>query len=382
MADTKISALTDGSPLQSTDAIPVARSGANRRVSITLPTGAIVGTTDSQTLTNKTLTTAVLGSSTATTQSAGDSSTKVATTAFVQGAVGTVVQDTATGNGSTTVFTLSSAPVCNLAVVTVNGLVQTKTTDYSISGTTLTFVSAPANSSAIQVYYGSPPAGGGGSGTVTSIAMSVPAFLSVAGSPITSSGTLAVTLSGTALPAANGGTGLTALGTGVATFLGTPSSANLASAVTDETGSGALVFATSPTLVTPVLGTPTSGTLTNCTADGTNLIGYRGAPQLSKSADYTFVLGDAGFSLLHPVGDNNARAFTIPANGSVAFPIGTILEFINMAAASCTIPITTDTLTLLPAGTTGTRTLAQYGRASAEKITSTSWVISGNSALT
>lgn len=60
-------------------------------------------------------------------------------------------------------------------------------------------------------------------------------------------------------------TGVSGLGTGVATFLTTPTSANLASAVTNETGSGSLVFATSPTLVTPVLGTPTSGTLTNCT---------------------------------------------------------------------------------------------------------------------
>jgi hypothetical protein len=67
------------------------------------------------------------------------------------------------------------------------------------------------------------------------------------------------------LPEANGGTGITSLGTGVATFLGTPSSANLAAAVTDETGSGALVFATSPTLVTPALGTPASATLTNAT---------------------------------------------------------------------------------------------------------------------
>lgn len=50
------------------------------------------------------------------------------------------------------------------------------------------------------------------------------------------------------LPVANGGTGITSLGTGVATWLGTPSSANLASAVTDETGSGALVFGTTPTL--------------------------------------------------------------------------------------------------------------------------------------
>ena len=60
-------------------------------------------------------------------------------------------------------------------------------------------------------------------------------------------------------------TGVSGLGTGVATFLATPSSANLAATVTDETGTGALVFATSPTLVTPILGTPTSGTLTNAT---------------------------------------------------------------------------------------------------------------------
>jgi hypothetical protein len=60
-------------------------------------------------------------------------------------------------------------------------------------------------------------------------------------------------------------TGISGLGTGVATFLATPSSANLRSAVTDETGTGALVFANTPTLVTPILGTPQSGTLTNCT---------------------------------------------------------------------------------------------------------------------
>ena len=60
-------------------------------------------------------------------------------------------------------------------------------------------------------------------------------------------------------------TGVSGLGTGVATFLATPSSANLAATVTDETGSGSLVFATSPTLVTPALGTPSSVTLTNAT---------------------------------------------------------------------------------------------------------------------
>lgn len=60
-------------------------------------------------------------------------------------------------------------------------------------------------------------------------------------------------------------TGVSGLGTGVATFLGTPTSANLAAALTDETGTGAAVFATSPTLVTPALGTPSALVLTNAT---------------------------------------------------------------------------------------------------------------------
>ena len=66
-------------------------------------------------------------------------------------------------------------------------------------------------------------------------------------------------------------TGVSGLGSNVATFLATPSSSNLISAVTDETGTGSLVFATSPTLVTPALGTPSSGVLTNCTGTANGL---------------------------------------------------------------------------------------------------------------
>jgi len=101
-----------------------------------------------------------------------------------------------------------------------------------------------------------------GSGTVVALATSPslnsPTFVTpVLGTP--SSGTLT---SCTGLPVS---TGISGLGTNVATFLATPSSANLAAALTDETGTGASVFANTPTLVTPILGTPTSGTLTNCT---------------------------------------------------------------------------------------------------------------------
>ena len=90
------------------------------------------------------------------------------------------------------------------------------------------------------------------------------------GKTLTGSNTL--TLAGTDGSTLNVGAGgtLGALatvtpGANVATFLATPSSANLAAALTDETGTGANVFATSPTLVTPILGTPTSVTLTNAT---------------------------------------------------------------------------------------------------------------------
>tara|TARA_R110002072_G_scaffold161334_2_gene312839 strand:- start:521 stop:1093 length:573 start_codon:yes stop_codon:yes gene_type:complete len=151
--------------------------------------------------------------------------------------------------------------------------------------------------------------------------------------------------------------------------LGTPS----ALVLTNATGT-----VTNLTLVTPALGTPASGTLSSCTVDGTDEVGFRNVPQNSQSAAYTLVLADAGKHIFHPVADNNARTFTIPANASVAYPVGTAITFINMAVANVTIAITTDTLTLSSDGTAGSRTLAQYGSATAIKITSTQWVISGS----
>ena len=145
-----------------------------------------------------------------------------------------------------------------------------------------------------------------------------------------------------------------------------------------STGSGNNVLSTSPTLVTPILGTPTSGTLSACTVDGTDAVGFRNIPVNSQSAAYTAVLADSGKVIFHPSTDANARTFTIPANGSVAYPIGTAITFINMTSQVVTIAITTDTMYLSAAGTTGSRSLAQYGSATAIKMTSTTWLISGS----
>jgi len=145
-----------------------------------------------------------------------------------------------------------------------------------------------------------------------------------------------------------------------------------------KTGTGNVVLSTSPTLVTPVLGTPSSGTLSSCTVDGTNSVGYLNVPVNSQSAAYTLVLADSGKAILHPSTDANARTFTIPANGTVAFAIGTAVTFINMTSQVASIAITTDTLYLGGTGTTGTRSLAQYGTATCIKMTSTTWIINGS----
>jgi hypothetical protein len=98
----------------------------------------------------------------------------------------------------------------------------------------------------------------------------------------------------------------------------------------------------------------------------------------SQSADYTLVLADAGKFILHPSADTSARTWTIPANSSVAFPIGTMITLVNQNGAGViTLAITTDTMRLAGAGTTGSRTLAANGIATAIKITSTEWIISG-----
>jgi hypothetical protein len=111
--------------------------------------------------------------------------------------------------------------------------------------------------------------------------------------------------------------------------------------------------------------------------DGTDAVGFRNTPVNSQSADYTLVLADSGKTILHPDSDDNARTFTIPANSSVAYPVGTVVTFVNLIN-DVTIEITDDTMYLAGDGSVTDRTLAAYGVASAVKVSSTDWIISGN----
>ena len=104
-------------------------------------------------------------------------------------------------------------------------------------------------------------------------------------------------------------------------------------------------------------------------------IGWRDCPQNSQTSSYQLVLADRGKQVLM---NGTSLTLTIPANGTVAFPIGTTIMVVNTNTTSLTIAITTDTMTLANSVTTGSRTLARNGMATLTKIGSTNWLISGS----
>jgi hypothetical protein len=319
MADTKISALGSGAPAQATDETVIARSGANYKLTV----------------------------------------------ANIVGYLGSPITEANGGTGEST-YTNGQLLIGNAS----SGLTKATLT----AGSNITITNGDG---AITI------AASGGSGTVTSVSgagtvngLTLTGTVTSSGS-LTLGGTLSVNLAsdvtGT-LPVANGGTGITSFGTGVATWLGTPSSSNLAAAVTDETGTGALVFANTPTLVTPVLGTPTSGNLSNCTADGTNAVGYRNVPKSGsdKTTSYSLATTDVGKF----IGVGSGGSITIP---DATFAAGDVVSVFNNTSGNITITCTITTAYI--AGTDADKasvTLATRGVATILFLSGTVCVISGN----
>lgn len=140
--------------------------------------------------------------------------------------------------------------------------------------------------------------------------------------------------------------------------LSATTSAELAGVISDETGSGALVFANTPTLVTPLLGTPTSGTLTNCTGlpiaglvSSTSTALGLGSIELGHATDTTLARVSAGVVSIEGV---NILTTSTGAAIAQTFYIGTTQVAINRASAALTlagITLTTPDIGTPSAGT-------------------------------
>lgn len=220
-----------------------------------------------------------------------------------------------------------------------------------------------------------------GTGTVTSV--SITATNGFQGTVATATTTPALVI-GTTITGVLKGNGSAISAATAGTDYVTPTGTE---ALTNKTYNGNTWTASSGTLTLFLGKTFTvNNTLTLDGTDGTTFtfpettgeIGYRNIPQNSKSAAYTTVMADKGKHIFHPSADTTARIWTIDSNANVAYPIGTAITFINQNGAGViTISITADTLRLAGAGTTGSRTLAANGVATAIKVTSTEWIISG-----
>ena len=365
MADTKISALTDGNPAQAGDAIPIARSGSNFKITpasiLAYGTSPVAGTTGTFTQTL-----AVTGVATLTAQpilSALTASSAVATDA-VKGLVS--VTNTGTGNN-----VLATSPTIATPVIA-------QINDASALATLkLTTVATAVN----QV-------------TIENAATGLPPHLYATGSDaniglhLVAKGTGYVNVQDPTDGTKRMRLGVSGATTGaILTLEGVQTTARtltypdatdtlVGKATTDTLTNKTLTSPTinSPTLTAPVLGTPASGNLSSCTADGTNPVGYKNIPQVgsAKSASYTLVATDVGkFVVLTTSG-----LVVVPAS---IFAVGDIISVFNNTAAGIVNSCSAITAYLGGTNTIVTSfTLASRGVCTILFVTTSLVVITGN----
>jgi len=178
--------------------------------------------------------------------------------------VGVATSTPVTGDitiSNTGVTAIATGVIVNADINASAAIADTKLDTIATAGKVSNSATTATNANTASAIVARDASGNFTAGTITAALTGTASGNLIAGGALgtPSSGTLT---SCTGLPIS---TGVSGLGTGAATFLTTPSSANLAALLTDETGTGANVFANSPTLVSPALGTPASGILTNCT---------------------------------------------------------------------------------------------------------------------
>lgn len=315
-----------------------------------------------------------------------------------------------TTNGSALSWiTPTSGTVTDVTVATANGFtgtVATSTTTPAITITTSVTGILKGNGTAISAAT---------AGTDYQAAISVTGLLKSNGT----GGNVSAAVAGTdyfspasttanyVLAAPNGSAGTPTFRALVAADIPSLTSAQLATIVSDETGTGVAVFGTSPAITTSITTASTTFSLINSTATTVNFaagatsalnigasgapitgfastattsstassIGYLGLPQSATATTATLAIGDAG---KHIYVTTASQTITIPANGTVAYPIGTTITFIaGSSATAVSIAIATDTMRLAGGALTGTRTLAANGMATAVKVAATTWYING-----